>query len=89
MSRHTVRDDDQFTVVVGWDPPTQTYFVQVHNVKVKRDDPDSREAIPVWAGFKPGEISTPEEAAEKVQKWVQIPDDVLVALREDKEGNRG
>lgn len=29
MSRHVIRSDSAYTVVVGWDPPMGSYFAQV------------------------------------------------------------
>ena len=44
MSRHSIPSKDpNHTVVVGWDPPLQTFFAQVRFVEVELADDDEAE----------------------------------------------
>lgn len=50
MSRHSLNPrDESFDVIVGWDPPLHTYFVQV----LRPADPatDNDDEMIVWRGF--------------------------------------
>ena len=53
MSRHLIRDDRQFEVIVGWDPPLQTLFLQVYD---KSRDEDLGPLV--WRGCRPTTLST-------------------------------
>jgi hypothetical protein len=92
VSRRIVRSDDKFEVVVGWDPPLRTFFVQVYDVAAFAEaiaaDPDANYVMPLWKGFDPGEVPTPEDAARLVEPWVTLSEQQLVTLRNDKEANR-
>jgi hypothetical protein len=83
MSRHVVRDDEQFRVVVGWDPPLQTYFAHVHDLSKDEED-----EIVLWQGTKPDELPTPNVVATTIKEWAQLSDEVFIALCWDKEQNQ-
>lgn len=82
MSRHLVRDDEQYKVVVGWDPPLQTFFAQVHDLSK-----DEEERIILWLGTRPDELPTPNVVATTIAPWAQLPDELFIGLCWDKEQN--
>jgi len=51
MSRHELGLSRGRRIVIGWDPPLQTFFLQVHNAR----------GVQVWLGCMFGEISTVAE----------------------------
>jgi hypothetical protein len=63
--------------VVGWDNPLETFFVQVWDRSSESDDPL------LWAGAKPGEVATVEALVALVRHYGEIPDELLMQLRED------
>lgn len=85
MSRYVVRNDDDFRVVIGWDPPLQTFFIHVHNLTEK----DEEKQIILWEGIRPGEIWNVFEISERITEWkVKIDDKTLMSLRQDQIRNR-
>lgn len=46
MSRHVV-EGDGIEVVVGWDPPLQSFFYQLFDLRRSRDEPE------LWSGAGP------------------------------------
>ena len=47
-------------------------------------DPDADDVVVLWAGFEPDELATPEDAAERVARWVTLSAADLMGLTEDK-----
>jgi hypothetical protein len=84
MSHHIVRDDTEFKVVVGWDPPLQTFFVQVHDQTVE----DEEKKTIVFEGTCPGEYVYPMEVKRRVRDWVALDDQMLMTLYSDRELDR-
>lgn len=88
MSRRVVREDDAFSVVVGWDPPLRTFFVQVYDIAAfqaaLQRDPDADDVIVLWEGFAPDEIAAPQDVAERVAPWAALSEDDLAGLARDK-----
>src|SRR5688572_29195718 len=64
-------------IVVGWDNPIETFFVQVWDESSEADDPV------LWVGAKPQEVATVEALAALLQPYGEIPDELLMQLRED------
>jgi hypothetical protein len=58
MSRHVVKQTDDVLVVVGWDPPLQTFFLQVFDEKEENEN----KAMKLWLGAsRSGEIPALED----------------------------
>jgi hypothetical protein len=76
VSRHDL-STETIEVVVGWDPPMNTYFVQVWDKTLDKTAPASEL---LWIGFHPNEITDVEHVREAVAPWVQLPGDVIRAL---------
>lgn len=53
MSRHCIAWQP-YEVIVGWDPPCQTFFLEVFDATKSEDE----DAVLLWLGTKVGEIST-------------------------------
>lgn len=71
------------TFVFGWDPPLQTYFIQVHDMSQ-----DEEEEIILWKGTTPYEIPTADILNKLVAEYKQkIPEYILIELRHDKKFN--
>ena len=86
MSRHLVPALPGLEIVVGWDPPMQSFYAQVWDRRVDPDDPAAELA---WVGCSPREIQEPERVVEIVGHWAsRIPDGMVPALAEDKKENR-
>lgn len=77
MSRHELTAPDNVEVIVGWDPPLNTFFVQVWDRKLPELAPASEL---LWVGWKPGEITDIEQVRTLVAPWLSLPDDVFRAL---------
>ena len=64
-------------IIVGWDNPLETFFVQVWDESSDADDPV------LWAGTKPKEVASVEALAALVRPYGEISDRLLMQLRED------
>lgn len=86
MSRHELEPSNpDHSVVVGWDPPLQTFFVQV---KDTTKDEDDENYMLIWEGYRPDELAA-DEALGIVEKYVKfVPADLLTALHVDCGRNR-
>jgi hypothetical protein len=76
MSQYSFRAG-RHEIVVGWDNPLETFFVQVWDESADEDDPV------LWAGARPGEVASVEALAELVRPYGEVPDELLGRLRED------
>lgn len=90
MSRHTIRSDEEVEVVVGWDPPLQTFFALVYDVAAYKqalvDDPDADHVIILWEGTL--EHRSLDEVEELVRPWVSLTHEHRIVLYEDEKANR-
>jgi hypothetical protein len=88
MSRHILTaKDPALRVVVGWDPPLATFFLQVEDLR-KEDDEDEDPMV-AWLGFEPDEIPTVEALAEKLAPWAEIPMETRLRLAAERLVNNG
>jgi hypothetical protein len=76
MSRYTVDTQDQ-EIVVGWDNPLQTFFLQVS--ERGRDEEGPR----VWLGTLPGELPTVEALAKALTPYTTLSDELRTTLQRD------
>ena len=83
MSQYIVREDQEFKVVIGWDPPLQTFFAQVHDLSK-----DEEEQIVLWEPSPPNRIGSPWDVKEKVQPWVELSSEDIRILGDDRHYNR-
>src|SRR5262245_44566308 len=56
MSRYRIAEAPN-EVVVGWDPPLQTYFLEVFKAALGGEEEEEDEIL-LWPGTRPGEIPT-------------------------------
>jgi hypothetical protein len=88
MSRYTFEGKEaNIEIVVGWDHPLQTFFVQVWD-RERCDNPYSIDEPEFWAGAWMGEIRTVEDLLVLVEPYVVVPDEVVENLRRDYAGLR-
>lgn len=83
MSRHTIPGiNPDHDVVVGWDPPLQTYFAIV--IDPTKDEED--EAYnPLWLGAdRYEEIDRVYDLVEKVKPYANVPPEVRRQLVIDR-----
>jgi hypothetical protein len=81
VSRHTIRQDEQYEVVVGWDRPLQTYFVQVFDVRRSEDD---ERPLELWEGTEFQQIPSAYQLVELVRPWAEIPEATLDELEQER-----
>ncbi len=87
MSRHLIRSDEQFEVVVGYDDPLDTYFVQVYDIPAQKADPDGEDVLIVWAGEMPAEITDVYVVVALVAPYKKMNEAEIEGLRMER-GNR-
>ncbi|GAA2566155.1 hypothetical protein GCM10010435_44150 [Winogradskya consettensis] len=81
MSRHELPAEGGLEVVVGWDPPMQTFFASVLDRTLRGEDPDYTK---VWIGFASTAILDPRRVCDAVRPYAkEIPDWILPALHAD------
>ena len=81
MSRYSIpATDPSLTCIVGYDPPLETYFVQVEDP----DDPDETTAMHLWLGCAPQAIPTVAQLQAQLGGWAVVPQDVWAHLIADK-----
>jgi hypothetical protein len=76
MSRYSFQAGGR-EIIVGWDNPLVTFFVQVW------DEAGDEDAPVLWVGAKPGEVRSVEALSECVRPFGEIPDAILTGLRAD------
>jgi len=75
MSRHVLRSDDSYTVVVGYDDPIDSYFAQVYDIKAEKADPDGYEHLVVQTGDRPCEVTDAIVCIESVASYINLDGD--------------
>ena len=73
--------DPRLTVVVGWDNPLATFFVEVFDPSI--DDED--EAYILWIGTAPQAIPTVAALQAQLTGWATIPDAIVGRLTRDQQ----
>lgn len=86
MSRHLLPSPDGVVpgakVVVGWDPPLATYFLQIW-------PPDQPEAASVWLGLTHGRFNDLDDFLEVLAEYgVSVHEDLMVELFLDRDLRR-
>ena len=83
MSRHEVKsfNTEQFTVIVGWDNPLQTYFAQVWDSRLQ--DEDDKGGV-FWVGTHPGSVRSVSDLAQVISGYAALPEDTKAQLERDR-----
>lgn len=73
MSRRILRHDDEYEVIVGWDPPLRVFFAQVYDKSVHEDgNPivwrEDSKASPVLAAVEPYVDGSFDAAYKQLQR---------------------
>ena len=71
MSRYEYRPPDwpsHFSFAVGWDPALETYFAQVMDHSLKRDD----DGVTVWVGALPPHYRDIDEMMRVVNDSIRV-----------------
>jgi hypothetical protein len=88
MSRYEFTTEGH-TVVVGWDGPLETYFVQVWKGKpesaanVHRGFPELGPHPALWLGYERRQVQTVEELARHLKPHASLPPHIEQSLRQD------
>lgn len=87
MSRHEVpAREPAHKVIVGWDHPLLTFFVQVID-RAKEDD-DEDEKFVLWAGTHRCELHEVEDLAACVRRYATLSAEIRATLYGDKDEGR-
>jgi hypothetical protein len=96
MPQYTFRGKEGYIgIIVGWDNPLETFFVQVWDERsrsqLELDDEEEvydEGVLRLWAGTWRGEIPDLDRLVELVEPHGRIPDEILDQLRKDYESRR-
>ena len=85
MSRRIITaNKPHIQVVVGWDPPMETFFAQVHDEQLDEDD------NPIaWIGVTKGQVPNLDDLAIAIEPYANITPDELLQLAADRVVNDG
>ncbi len=84
MSRYEIpAKDPAHKVIVGWDHPLLTFFVQVID-RAKEAAGDDHKFV-LWAGTAPREIYDEQQLADQVRKYAVLTADMRATLYGDKD----
>jgi hypothetical protein len=88
MSRHEIpaRDPDAHKVIVGWDHPLLTYFVQV--IDRRKEAAGEDEKFVLWRGTSPREIYEIDHLRRLVHRYANFPPELGGMLYGDKDEGR-
>jgi hypothetical protein len=75
-TRYTIRDDDRYTVVVGWADDLETFFAAVYR------SPDGEEPL-LAVGTSPREIRAISHLADAISGYASVDAATVSALRHD------
>jgi hypothetical protein len=87
MSRHEIpaRNPDH-KVIVGWDHPMMTFFVQVIDIHKEEAGKDAKFVL--WKGTAPYELYEVDALAKVVARFADLTPAVRVMLYADKDEGR-
>ena len=84
MSRYTIPTDrDDLEIVVGFDPPLETFFGQVFNLKATDDE----EECLFWEGGMPTPITSLEELGRLMRPYATIPQEIQRTLLAEQQAS--
>jgi hypothetical protein len=85
MSRHEIpAKNPGHKIIVGWDHPLLTFFVQV----IDRNKEDRDDKFILWLGCSPGEIYEIDHLARKLRPFAELTPEMRSALYGDKDEGR-
>jgi hypothetical protein len=84
MSRHWFTVEPHLKVIVGWDPPLQTFFGQVHDLQPQ--DPDDNPVL--WVGAGPPQLISVAELEEALKDYCTISPELRATLEADEAADR-
>jgi hypothetical protein len=70
-------------VVVGWDQPLQSFFVQVYRDQPEEDDEE--DPLLLWRGGFWQDVKEPSAAIAFAAPWAEIPDGLARQLHADRD----
>ena len=81
MSRYAIAPQDpRYEVIVGWDPPMQTYFGQVFLLTIEEDDT----ACVLWVGLEVQALTAVAALQAALQAYATLPAAVVAQLEHDQ-----
>jgi hypothetical protein len=87
MSRHEIpARDPAHKVIVGWDHPLLTFFVQV--IDRAREDAGDDEKFVLWRGTSLREIYEIDRLARLTGRYAEVTDAMRATLYADKDEGR-
>ena len=87
MSRHEIRAwNPQHKIIVGWDHPLQTFFVQV--IDRAKEDASEDEKFVLWRGCVPRALYEVGDVARTVRRYGELTADMAATLYGDKDEGR-
>lgn len=87
MSRHQLRPRDPgHKVIVGWDPPLETYFAQV--IDRKKEVAGEDEKFVLWIGCSHREITDLDGLRQRIKRYAYISSETATALYGDMDEGR-
>lgn len=89
MSRHEISaGNPAYKIIIGWDQPLKTYFIQVIDRKIEDAGNDDHDKFVYWAGFEPREIYEIEDLVRHARPYANIPYELRTTLYGDKDEGR-
>ena len=89
MSRHEITAvNPNHKIIIGWDHPMMTFFIQVINRKIEDAGDIDDEKFVYWAGLKPREIYEIEDLVRHARPYANIPYELRSTLYGDKDEGR-
>lgn len=83
MSRYTIPGSKSIhTIVIGYDPPLQTYFAQVYDLS----RPTGEDHAVGWFGTQPSAIRTVEQLQYLLRNYATLTKEQCAALQQDQDG---
>jgi hypothetical protein len=80
MSQYVIPGTEPvYVIMVGYDPPLETFFVQVHTY----DRPDTEDHLVYWRGTTPHELTTVAALAEAMAPYGVLSAEMHIQLQHD------
>jgi len=87
MSRHEIpARDPAHKIIVGWDHPLQTYFMQV--IDRELEDAGEDDKFVSWRGTRIREIYEVDDLRRRLARYAEITPDMGATLYGDKDEGR-
>lgn len=80
MSRHRIAETPK-EIVVGWDPPLQTFFLQI------LDPAKDEEEIVLWIGMRQNELPEVADLAAALAPYAALTPELAQQLEAEKAGS--